>query len=39
MNKNKNLRDSISDDDRMFIRLDDTPDELFYDTPRPGAPH
>jgi hypothetical protein len=34
MNENKNLRDSISDDDRMFIRLDDTPDELFYDTPR-----
>ena len=34
MNQNKNLRDSISDDDRMFIRLDDTPDELFYDTPR-----
>ncbi|MGZ0244795.1 MAG: class I SAM-dependent methyltransferase [Alphaproteobacteria bacterium] len=34
MNENKNLLDSISVDDRLFIRLDDTPEELFYHTPR-----
>ena len=34
MNESNSLLDSITIDDRSFIRLDDTSDELFYQTPR-----
>ena len=34
MNESNSPLDTITIDDRSFIRLDDTSDELFYQTPR-----
>ena len=34
MNESNSPLDTITIDDRSFIRLDDTPDEFFYQTPR-----